>query len=187
MIAGVTAGTRPAPMVRRAAAAVVTVVFVQVTVGAVNLLLLAPVPLQAVAPAARGSAMDGAGGPVRIGRGCVSAGPGRGAASATGAVSELSPMSRPVAESADNLPTVTWRLTLGEPAGFDGSGVYAFAEVEGHSFTADGHVLLIDAPELEGPEPVEQPDVRWASTSGWTWRAWFRSGPSSPIPIGWPW
>ena len=65
-------------------------------------------------------------------------------------------MSRPVAESADNLPTVTWRLTLGEPAGFDGSGVYAFAEVEGHSFTADGHVLLIDAPELEGPEPVEQ-------------------------------
>lgn len=46
VIAGVTAGTRPAPMVRRAAAAVVTVVFVQVTVGAVNLLLLAPVPLQ---------------------------------------------------------------------------------------------------------------------------------------------
>ena len=40
-------------------------------------------------------------------------------------------MSRPVAESADSLPTVTWRLTLGEPAGFDGSGVYAFAEVEG--------------------------------------------------------
>ena len=65
-------------------------------------------------------------------------------------------MSRPVAESADSLPTVTWRLTLGEPAGFDGSGVYAFAEVEGHSFTADGHLLLIDAPELEGPEPVEQ-------------------------------
>ena len=48
VVAALTAGARPATSVRRAAGALVGVVFLQVAVGAVNLLLLAPVPLQLV-------------------------------------------------------------------------------------------------------------------------------------------
>lgn len=58
-------------------------------------------------------------------------------------------MSRPEAERDASLPQVPWRLTLGEPAGYDGAGVYAFAEVDGPGFTADALVLLIDEPGLE--------------------------------------
>jgi len=58
-------------------------------------------------------------------------------------------MSRPEADGDVSLPQVVWRLTLGEPAGYDGAGVYAFAEVGGPGFTADGLVLLIDEPGLE--------------------------------------
>jgi len=48
VVAALTAGARPAKAVRRAAGGLVGVVFLQVVVGAVNLLLLAPVPLQLV-------------------------------------------------------------------------------------------------------------------------------------------
>lgn len=44
----ITAGKRPAPMVRRAAGVLVAALLAQILVGAVNLLLLAPVPLQLV-------------------------------------------------------------------------------------------------------------------------------------------